>query len=174
MMMMMMMMMKRTMLILVTMLSACTPESKDTDLARCDRIAEQKVHFFANADNAGTVRQLFLAKCVLGPDKAYTEHGQRWVECEDAALTGAEFSNCEKEFDHAIKMDKIEEVRAMIEEGVRAYLCKDADKDAVEEYEGKISALTAEAKALGASESEIPTISDFSTGLDRIKFCAAK
>ena len=150
---------------------ACTPKSEDKTLARCDRIADKKIKFFANQDNSGTVRQTFLSSCVLGPDKTYTEHGQTWVDCMDTAVTGAELSNCQKGFDHAIKTDKLAEVRAAIEAGVKAYLCDSPSEDVVKEHEDKIEALRDEAKALGAEESEIPTISNVTDDLDKTTLC---
>ena len=157
---------------LAVLLVACTPKSEDEILARCDRIADKKVSVFADQDNAGTLRQAFLSSCVLGPDKTYTEHGQTWVDCMDGAVTGAELSNCQKEFDHAIKTDKIAEVQTAIEAGIRSYLCDSAAEDTVKEHEDTISALRGEAKALGADESEIPTISGVSAEIDQAAFCA--
>lgn len=164
--------MKQFSIPLMVILAACTPKSEDEDLARCDRIAAKKVGFFANQDNAGTVRQTFLSTCVLGPDKTYTEHGETWAGCMDEALTGAELSNCQKDFDYSIKMDKIAELRTAIEAGVKAYLCDSADDDKVKEYDEKIGALRDEAKALGAEESELPTVADVTDGIDKTKFCA--
>lgn len=164
--------MKHFLIFLTVLTAACTPKSEDEVLAQCDRIGDKMVKFFANQDNAGTVRKAFLSSCVLGPDKAYTEHGQTWVDCMDTAATGAELSNCQKGFDHAIKMDKIAEVRAVIETGVRAYLCDGASEDVVKEHEDKIDALRSEARALGAEESEIPTISSVTDGIEKDTFCA--
>jgi len=161
-------------LITLVGIAACAPESEDSTLARCDRIAEKKVEFFSDKDNEGTLRQAFLSTCVLGPDKSYTEHGQTWIDCMDASVTGAELSNCEKVFEHSIKMDKIAEVRKATEKGIQEYLCDSPDEDKVKATENAIQALHDEAKALGAEESEIPTISEISGEIGSLDTLAEK
>jgi hypothetical protein len=85
----------------------------DEDIARCDRIAAKYVSHFADPGNPGTTRQHFLAKCVLGPEKAYTEHGAEWVTCMDHAVSAGAMANCQKVLDHRLETDELRRAEAL-------------------------------------------------------------
>lgn len=136
-------------------LTGCDKASEDEDIARCDRVATKYVEAFAAADAQGPARELALKKCVLGPEKTYTEHGQTWVECMDEAISPGEMVNCEKTFDLALKNDALEEVKQAVDDYFRPAVCDGVPLDDLEDKKALVEAAKSSAHALGATDIDI-------------------
>lgn len=91
-------------------------KSEDEDIARCDRIAEGYVKYFADESSHGSTRKAFLAECVLGPEKSDTAREQDWVTCLDASVSAGEMANCQTAFSYWLKMDKLKELEVAVDE----------------------------------------------------------